>query len=65
MSRIIREHYVFGREVVVIASDEIEARIKVGNITTDHIWDICVDSFNAKFWRAYVARHEDCFATDD
>ena len=65
MSRIIREHYVFGREVKVIASDELDARIKVSKITSDHIWEIRKNEFNSTLWEAYVAKHEDCFATND
>jgi len=65
MSRIIREHYVFGREINVIASDEMEARIKVSKITSDWIWEIRKNEFNSTLWEAYVAKHEDCFATND
>jgi len=65
VSRIIRDHYVFGREVKVIATDEVEARIKVGKITSDHIWEIHRNEFNSTLWLAYVAKHEDCFATND
>lgn len=65
MSRIINDHYVFGREVNVVASDEVEARVKVSYITKDHIWEIARNSFNHSLWEAYVASDQDCFATND
>lgn len=65
MSRIIREHYVFGREIKVTASDEVEARIKVGLITSDYVWEIKQNGFNPQLWEAYVAKHEDVFACND
>lgn len=63
--KIIKEHYVWGRNVKVTASDELEARIKVNFITSDYIWEISTDKFNPKLWIAYVAQPQDCFAVND
>lgn len=65
MSRIIREHYVFGREIKVFAEDEAEARIVIGLQTSDYVWEIKPNKFNPKLWEAYVAKHEDVFACND
>lgn len=65
MSRIIREHRVFGRSVRVKASTEDEARDKVRAITSDHIWEMSVHISIPNYWEAYVAKHEDCFALND
>lgn len=66
MSRIIREHHVFGKPVREIASSELEARAKVElNNPGRYIWDIKRVNGTLNLWEAYIARHEDCFATND
>lgn len=65
MTRIINNHYVLGRAVKVVAIDEMEARVKVGYITTDPIWEIKQNRFNGNLWEAYVASPEDCYSTDE
>lgn len=61
--REIREHRVYGKEIVVEASNEAEARILVRKKSSLHIWEI--KELNPGQWEAYVAKHEDCFAMND
>lgn len=63
MSRIIRDHRVFGKEVLVMARTEAEAIRSVKKRTSLHIWEI--KQIAAQFWEAYVAEHDRCFALND
>lgn len=69
MSRIIREHRVFGKAFVVAATSEDEARTNALKVSRPkmgfdiHVWELKQLFLNT--WEAYVAKHEDCFAMDD
>jgi hypothetical protein len=72
MSRIIREHRVYGKEVIVRAATEEAARMLVrAKAPGMHIWEIELnhgsfeDTTCSYEWVAYVAFHEDCFALND
>ena len=67
MSRIIREHYVFGKEIRVYADSEDDARTCVRSKTSSDywIWEIKLVNGTNNVWDAYVAKHEDCFACND
>lgn len=61
MSRIIREHRVFGKEIVVTASNEEEARTLVRKKTSLHIWEI--KELEPNKWEAYCS--DDAWALND
>lgn len=63
MSRIIREHRVFGKAITVTASSEDEARAEIRKKTSLHIWE--VNNISGNEWEGYVAEHENCFALND
>jgi hypothetical protein len=63
--RVIKEHNVFGRSIKVTAANEAQARIEVRKVTSDWIWELLADEKVPSQWNAYVAKHEDCFATND
>lgn len=61
MSRIIRDHWVYGKEVVVTASNEKDARTLVRKQTSLYIWEI--KELTPNQWEAYVS--DDAWATND
>lgn len=64
MSRIIREHRVFGEEVMVHAFSEEEAKSTAVKGKSDwYSWEAL--EVNRGFWAVYIAKHEDVFALND
>lgn len=63
MSREIRGHWVFGKAILVKANSEASAREEVRKQTSLHIWDMKELSYG--MWEVYVAKDENCFATND
>lgn len=61
MSRIIREHRVYGKEIMVSASDEEAARILVRKQSSLHIWEI--KELSPGQWEAYCS--DDAWAMND
>lgn len=59
--REIRDHWVYGKEIVVTASDEAEARTLVRKQSSKHIWEI--KELSPGQWEAYVS--DDAWATND
>ena len=62
MSREIREHRVFGKEVMVSASSEEEARRLASK---GEYWAWEAKEVSPGQWEVYIAKHEDCFALND
>jgi hypothetical protein len=65
MSRIIRDHRVYGYSKIVYADTEDDAR-KIaleGKVGTHYVWEITKLDNGA--WECYVARDLDCFALND
>lgn len=75
--RTIRDHRVYGVEVLVEAPTEEEARklaISVAmrkkpngsRLVSDwHVWQLATIIAGGSLWGAYVAEHDACFAVDD
>ena len=69
MSRIIREHRVFGKAFVVSATSDVEARAKAFLLAKPkmgqeiYIWEMKELFLNT--WECYIAKHEDVFAMND
>lgn len=59
--REINGHWVWGRDIVVEASNEKEARALVRERTALHIWEI--KELEPNRWNAYVS--DDAWATND
>jgi hypothetical protein len=65
MSRIIREHHVYGREVRVVAETEAEAIVNLRMQTQDQIWEVQRVADTKNVWAIYVSKPEDAFACND
>jgi hypothetical protein len=65
MSRIIREHTIYGFPLIINAPTEEEARLIAleGRMSSHHCWEII--KIEDGVWECYLARHEDCFALND
>lgn len=67
MSRIIREHRIMGKAIVVHATTEEKARIKIQAMPyserRDHLWEI--KEVTPGIYEGYTAYNEDCFALND
>ena len=62
-SRTIRDHHVYGKTILVIASSEDEAYTIAKRQTGMQIWEIKKKRNNS--WEVFVADPQDCFATND
>lgn len=65
MTKVIREHRVFGVSICVKAESEQAARDRVlsGKKSSHYVWEI-TETFPG-FWSAYVAKLEDAAALND
>jgi hypothetical protein len=64
MSRIIREHRVYGKDVEVGAYSEEEAKSLAIKGKPDW-WAWEAVEIQRGFWSVYIAKHEDAFALND
>lgn len=60
--RTIKEHNVYGKEVMVNASNEQEARALASK---GDYWAWEAKEVSPGKWECYIAKHQDCFATND
>jgi hypothetical protein len=64
MSRIIREHTVFGKEVIVKASSVEEARLLAVKGKSDW-WSWEAKEISPGTYEVYIAEHDAAFALND
>jgi hypothetical protein len=65
MSRIINDHRVMGKELIVSAADEAEAKkLAIKGYGSDW-WAWEVTKLNGDKWAVYIARHDHVFALND
>jgi hypothetical protein len=62
--RIIRDHYVYGKEITVEAATRDQVYVEVRKLHSDYYpWEM--KEISPGKWLCYVAKHQSCFAVDD
>ncbi len=65
-SRIIREHRVYGQIWTTSATSAEDAKDKASRLFSGNGWACWeVTEVSPGTWECYIAKHEDCFATND